>query len=80
MCEGKVRKWVRDFKTGHDSFSWEVLDHPPYNLDLTPSDFYLYQYLKRHLDGNHYNDKEVMKTAVTSWLLEQMTSYFQENI
>ena len=62
MCEGKVRKWVRNFKAGRYSFGWEVLDYCPYSLDLTPSDFYRYHNLKHHLDVNHYNDNEVVGT------------------
>jgi hypothetical protein len=30
-------------------FSFTVLDHPPYSLDLAPSDFYLIPNLKEHL-------------------------------
>ena len=66
MCKGKVRKRVRDFKTGRDSFNWEVLDILLYSLDLTLSDFYLFRYRIHHIDGNHNNDNEIVKTAVTS--------------
>ena len=40
---------------------------PPYSLDLKPSDFYLFCYLKNHLDINRYNNNEVVKIAVTSF-------------
>ncbi|GFX14258.1 hypothetical protein TNCV_1767521 [Trichonephila clavipes] len=32
-----------------ERFQWEVLDHPPYTPDLTPSDFHLFGPLKKHL-------------------------------
>ena len=78
MCEGKMHKWNRNFKVGHDSFGWEVLGHYPYSLDLTPSDFHLFCYLKHDLGGNHYNNNEVPKTALTSWLSEQAASSFKK--
>ncbi|GBL96459.1 Histone-lysine N-methyltransferase SETMAR [Araneus ventricosus] len=63
-----------------DSFGWEVLDPPPYSPDLATSDFHLFRHLKHHLGGNHYNDDEDVETAVTSWLLEQATSFYEEGI
>ena len=80
MCESKMRKWVRDFKAGRDSFGWVVLNHFPYTLDLTPCDLHLFCYPKRHLGSNHYNAKEVIKTAVNFWLLGQATSFFDEDL
>ena len=80
ICDFKVRKWVRDFEAGRDTFGWEVLAHSPYSLDLPPDDFHLFYYLKHHFDGNHYNDNEVVKTAVTYWLSEQAASFLEEDI
>ncbi|GBL89351.1 hypothetical protein AVEN_225873-1 [Araneus ventricosus] len=48
-----------------DSFGWKALDHP-HRPDLALSDFHLFRHLKHHLGGNHYNDDEDVKTAVTS--------------
>ncbi|GBN23558.1 hypothetical protein AVEN_233680-1 [Araneus ventricosus] len=50
-----------------DSFGWEVSNHLLYSPDLATSDFHLFRHLKHHLRGNHYNDDEDVKTAVTSW-------------
>jgi hypothetical protein len=37
-----------------------VLDHPPCNPDLAPSDFHLFPELKEHLTGHHFlSDNEV---------------------
>ncbi|GBN74564.1 hypothetical protein AVEN_170225-1 [Araneus ventricosus] len=52
----------------------------PYSPDLAPSDFHFFHHLKHHLDGNHYNDDEDVETAVTSWLLEQAASFYEEGI
>ena len=79
MYTGKMHKWVRDFKTGRDSFGWKVLDNSPYSLDLTPSDFHLFSYFKFHFSGKYCNDKDVVKTVLTSWLLEKQVSFFEED-
>jgi hypothetical protein len=31
-----------------------VLEHPPYSLDLAPSDFFLFQKIKEILKGRHF--------------------------
>ncbi|GBO38618.1 Histone-lysine N-methyltransferase SETMAR [Araneus ventricosus] len=63
-----------------DSFGWEVLDHTLYSPDFATSDFHLFRHIKHHLGGNHYNDDEDVRTAVTSWLLEQVASFYEEGI
>ena len=32
-------------------FNWEVFNHPPYSLDLAPSDFHLFLHLKNFLSS-----------------------------
>ncbi|GFX61712.1 hypothetical protein TNCV_2591551 [Trichonephila clavipes] len=49
-----------------------VLDHAPYSSDLAPSGFYLFRYLKHSLGGKRFSDNEEMKTAVNSWLSDQV--------
>jgi hypothetical protein len=29
-----------------EHFNWELFDHPPYSLDIAPSDYHLFIYLK----------------------------------
>ncbi|GFW35448.1 mariner Mos1 transposase [Trichonephila clavipes] len=50
------------------SFCWEVLDHAPYNLDLSPSDLHFFRYLKHSLGGKRFSDTEELNAAVNSWL------------
>ena len=44
-----------------------VLPHPPYSLDLAPSDFYLFNHLKRALGGRHFSSKDELQTVVTDF-------------
>jgi histone-lysine N-methyltransferase SETMAR len=45
---------------------WELLEHPPYNPDLAPSDFHLFVKLKNHLADKSFADEEEVKTEVRS--------------
>jgi transposase len=50
---------------------WELLEHPPYNPDLVPSDFHLFGSLKKHLGDKRLADDEEIKTGVRRWLRQQ---------
>ena len=39
-------------------------DHPAYNPDLAPSDYFLFSNLKSHLRGVHYPDDEALNKSV----------------
>ena len=55
-----------------------ALTHPPYSPDLAPSDFYLFKHLKKHLRGNRFNTKDDLKEAVTNWLHEKPSEFYEE--
>ncbi|KAJ4436705.1 hypothetical protein ANN_16837 [Periplaneta americana] len=44
-----------------DQFGWEIFDHPPYSLDLAPSDFHLFTKLKDFLGGTRFGKDEELK-------------------
>jgi hypothetical protein len=39
-------------------FSFTVLDHVSYSLDLDPTDFHLFPKLKEHLRGHHLHEQD----------------------
>jgi histone-lysine N-methyltransferase SETMAR len=41
-----------------------MVPQPPYSPDLAPCDFFLFSYLKQHLEGNHLTREGEMITAV----------------
>jgi len=48
---------------------WEVLSHPPYSPDLTPSDFHLFGPLKESLGGIKFeNIDDAVKQHVPKFL------------
>jgi len=47
-------------KENLESMGWEVLPHPPYSPDLSPTDYHLFRSMQHFLEGKHYtNNKEV---------------------
>ncbi|GBM20652.1 hypothetical protein AVEN_230238-1 [Araneus ventricosus] len=61
-------------------FKWDVFQHPPYSLDLAPSDFHLFTAMKKWLGGQHFADDEELKNAVTHWLKSQAATLYAEGI
>jgi len=45
---------------------WELLQHPPYSLDLAPTDFHLFGPLKESLGGiiKFENDEDVQQHVI----------------
>jgi hypothetical protein len=64
-----------DHKTKWVDCCGDVLDHPLYSLDLTPSDFHLFLHLKKHLAGKKLNDNEVQKEVMT-WFRGQAADFY----
>ena len=52
-------------------FDWEVLDHPPYSLDLAPSDYHLFTDLKKWLGAQGFDSNDELKSSVADWLTTQ---------
>ena len=50
---------------------FEVMAHPPYNPDLSPSDYYLLGPLKEALRGRQFTSDQEVKEAVHAWLAAQ---------
>lgn len=57
--------------------SFKKVTHPPYSPDLAPSDFYLFQHLKRHLRGTHFTNPEAVKEAVETFLKSKPDGWFR---
>ena len=41
-----------------EDLGWKLLTHPPYSLDLAPSDFHLFGPLKESMRGIHFQTNE----------------------
>jgi histone-lysine N-methyltransferase SETMAR len=57
---------------------WDILDHPPYSLDLEPSDFHLFLQLKKHLARKKFDDDdEVQEEFMT--LFKRLAADFYDS-
>jgi transposase len=48
----------------------DILSAPPYSPDISPSDFFLFGYLKRELKGKVFQSERSLKDAIDSLLKE----------
>jgi len=56
--------------------SFECLPHPPYPLDLDPSDFHVFGPLKEAMRGKSFRSDEEVLQAVHEWLRSQPKDFF----
>ena len=54
------------------------LAHPPYSPDLAPSDFYLFNHLKRYLRREHFHNKETLKQTVNAFFDEKSPEFYSQ--
>jgi len=55
---------------------FQYLDHPPYFLDLAPSDYHLFPGLKKQLKGHHFLSDAEVAAATEKWLDGQPSEFF----
>ena len=62
-----------DNASAHTSYSvlsamhnlrYELLHHPPYSPDLTPSDYYLFPFSKKYLKARCYEDRSALASSI----------------
>jgi histone-lysine N-methyltransferase SETMAR len=55
---------------------FQCLDHPPYSLDLAPSDYQFFAGLKKQLKGCHFSSDAEVNPAAETWLDGQRLNIF----
>ena len=50
------------------TLKWEVLPHPPYSPDVTPSDYHLLRSMAHGLAHQHFRSFEEVKKWIDSWV------------
>jgi len=58
------------------NLGFQYLDHPPYSLDLTPSDYHLFPGLEKQLKGRHFSSDTEVIAASETWLDGQPSEFF----
>jgi hypothetical protein len=62
-----------------ERFNWELFDHPPYNLNPTPSDYHQFTYLKNGFGSQCFNSEDLIE-GVKMWLSPQVADFFDTGI
>ena len=71
-------KWIP-----HDFLSKakiDVLSHPPYSLDLSPSDYHLFRFLQHHLAGNNFKTRDDVLYSLNSYFVSKPAEFWQRGI
>ena len=55
---------------------FQCLDHPPYSLDLAPSDYHLFPGLKKQLKCRHFSSDAEVIAAAKTWLDGELSEFF----
>lgn len=59
---------------------YEILPHPPYSPDLSPTDFHLFRNLDAYLRNRCFNDRESVISAFEGFLSSKNQDFFKNGI
>ena len=72
-----ITKAVHDFLS---KAKIDVLSHPPYSLDLSPSDYHLFRFLQHHLAGNNFKTRDDVLYSLNSYFVSKPAEFWQRGI
>ena len=55
-----------------------ILPHPPYSLDLVPSDYYLFSAMKSAIRGKNYNNVADIQLDINNCIESKDTKFFYD--
>lgn len=89
LVNGKGVVFYRDNDRPHVSLmtrqkllqlDWEVLTHPPYSPDITPSDYHLFRSLQNFIDEKKLNSLEDCERHLEQFLSEKDKKFWEDGI
>lgn len=63
-----------------NDLGWETFLHPPYSLDLAPTDFHLFPKWKKTLQVDRFESLTRRKTCRKYWIEETSKKYFKDGL
>jgi hypothetical protein len=67
-------------KAAIHEFDWEILPHPPYSLDLAPSDYHLFRSLSNNLRGVSFNNDAELQNWLDEFFTAKPSDFFKRLI
>jgi histone-lysine N-methyltransferase SETMAR len=61
-------------------FNWEIFSHPPYSLDLAPSDYNPFIQMKIWLATQRFHTNEELMDGVSNWRHNMTALFFDEGL
>ena len=71
---------ARPVQTYLKTLKWEVLPHPPYYPDVTPSDYHFFRSMAQGLARQHFRFPGEVKKWIVSWIASADVSFFRDGI
>ncbi|UYV64479.1 hypothetical protein LAZ67_3000891 [Cordylochernes scorpioides] len=62
-------------KAALQELEWEVLQHPPYSLDLAPTDYHLFCSMSNHMRVTTFDDEEDLKTWLNNFFNTRLGNF-----
>ena len=59
---------------------YKLIPHPTYSPDLAPSDYFLFQNLKKDIPGRHFWSNEEVMAAVEEWVRNKDPDFFSSGL
>ena len=60
--------------------NWEIMPHPPYSPDLSPTDFHLFLRLDHHMKNRTFNIEDDLKTEVHNFFQSRTKDFYKNGI
>lgn len=63
-----------------EKFRWEVIPHPPYSPDLSPSDYHLFRSLSNHLRGTNFKNQLRLEEELKKFFELKSSTFYKSGI
>lgn len=63
-----------------NELEYEVLQHPPYSPDLSPTDFHFFKHLELLLKGKHHENEDSLKNSISEFINSKDQNFFKTGI
>lgn len=62
------------------ALGWTTIRHPPYSLDLAPSDYHLFWSMQHSLNGKEFKNYEEVTKGICECFASKPTEFYERGI